>query len=425
MRMSGKSERGVLPWLTSALFVLVSSTPMTALAEQYGSKRLSFRIGGEVNQLVISLGTSSVADIPLPSLDPQSIEAYRAQVLARAGDTEPNIEIIVPLPEYGFSGTIDNAQISQGRGVSFDPASIHAQGGIRHVGKLAISEFTEDVLRASYSAALYYIGEGNQPALDRNISGTFWISFPILNDPRADEGYPESEDIRLQLAGMWDLLRNLGLGLDDAAEFAASGGPGGGPGSGAGQGSGSATGSAPVPECNCECDVLIALPEDHACIQPDGVCYQGLALCRQFGLDKTSPAADADVEAILDRMVGKDAPQTVRAATRDSVLQMSKEERAKLLEEFRRSEAAIPGRVPALEDQQAFTGAASDAGQVPVNPDWDAETLRYKSAVEQLGLPADIVEDAVEMFHNNAAPMREQLWRNVEAQLAARRGKPE
>ena len=55
----------------------------------------------------------------------------------------------------------------------------------------------------------------------------------------------------------------------------------------------------------------------------------------------------------------------------------------------------------------------AEHGPAPVNPDYDAETLRYKAAVEQLGLPPDMVEDLVEMFHSNEAAFRETLWQSV------------
>lgn len=44
---------------------------------------------------------------------------------------------------------------------------------------------------------------------------------------------------------------------------------------------------------------------------------------------------------------------------------------------------------------------------------YDAETLRYKAAVERLDLPADALEDLVEMFQSNDAPFRETLWERV------------
>jgi hypothetical protein len=45
--------------------------------------------------------------------------------------------------------------------------------------------------------------------------------------------------------------------------------------------------------------------------------------------------------------------------------------------------------------------------------EYDAETLRYKAAVEALDLPPDIVEDLVEMFYSNEAAFRETLWQRV------------
>lgn len=409
------------------LLLLFTLAPLPVVAEyqRYGHKQISFKIQAQVPQLVITLSTHSVADIPLPSLDPASIERYQAQVLAQAGNAEPNIEIAVPFRDYGFSGTINDAYISQGRGVSFDPASLFSGSGVRHVGQLTIVEFTEDVLKASFSGELYYVGENNQAIFDRNVSGSFWISFPVLNDPRVAEDFPESEDIRLKLAGMWDLLRNMGLGLDDAGLAASPGAPGSGPGAAA-----DAAGAATLmPECACECEVLIALPEGHACIQPQGPCYHGLELCRAYGLDKAGVPASADVEAIVDRMVGANAPSALRASMRELVLGMSPEERAGLLEGYRQSGTLAPGQAPAgsaerAQLQRALTepGPPTDSGLVAVNPAWDAETLRYKTAVEQLGLPPEILEEAVEMFHNNDAPMRAQLWRNVEAQLALKRG---
>ena len=43
----------------------------------------------------------------------------------------------------------------------------------------------------------------------------------------------------------------------------------------------------------------------------------------------------------------------------------------------------------------------------------DAETLRYKAAVEQMNLPPAAIEDLVEMFQANEAPMRELLWQGA------------
>jgi hypothetical protein len=56
--------------------------------------------------------------------------------------------------------------------------------------------------------------------------------------------------------------------------------------------------------------------------------------------------------------------------------------------------------------QAAEPPSAAEAG-------YDSETLRYKAAVEALGLPPDITDDLVEMFHSNEAAFRETLWERV------------
>ena len=138
--------------------------------------------------------------------------------------------------------------------------------------------------------------------------------------------------------------------------------------------------------------------------------------------------SSSDVEEILDYMVGKNAPEGTRASMRPSVADMPPEEREKILQSYRdmdRAKSAVPG----LPDESAQAAMPTtdvwipQAGgtAIPVNPDWDAETLRYKAAVEQLGMPPDVTKDAVEMFFNNAAPMRERLWNNIEEQLARNR----
>ena len=43
----------------------------------------------------------------------------------------------------------------------------------------------------------------------------------------------------------------------------------------------------------------------------------------------------------------------------------------------------------------------------------DAETLRYKAAVEQMDLAPAVIEDLVQMFQANEAPMRELLWQQI------------
>jgi hypothetical protein len=153
-----------------------------------------------------------------------------------------------------------------------------------------------------------------------------------------------------------------------------------------------------------------------ACPSQDPVSSQGPVDQNQAGVETDAvipqyPAtAEGEIEAILDIMAGKSAPDSVRNSIRSAVEEMSPEERAQILQAQNH-----PGsEVQHASSPYSQTGAVS----IPINPDWDAETLRYKAAVEQLGLLPDITEDAVEMFFSNEQPMRERLWQNIREQLA-------
>ena len=69
-------------------------------------------------------------------------------------------------------------------------------------------------------------------------------------------------------------------------------------------------------------------------------------------------------------------------------------------------------KAEAVELRQQQEADALDRQSQPPG-DYDAETLRYKAAVEKLDLPADVVDDLVEMFQSNDAPFRETLWERV------------
>ena len=69
-------------------------------------------------------------------------------------------------------------------------------------------------------------------------------------------------------------------------------------------------------------------------------------------------------------------------------------------------------KAEAVELRQQQEADARDMQSQPPG-DYDAETLRYKAAVEKLDLPADVVYDLVEMFQANDAPFRETLWERV------------
>jgi len=83
------------------------------------------------------------------------------------------------------------------------------------------------------------------------------------------------------------------------------------------------------------------------------------------------------------------------------------EYRQAIWEELEKSKAQLQ------EQQQREAADAAELQDMPKD-EMDAETLRYKTAVEQLNLPPSAIKDLVEMFQANDAPMRELLWQRVE-----------
>jgi len=94
-------------------------------------------------------------------------------------------------------------------------------------------------------------------------------------------------------------------------------------------------------------------------------------------------------------------------ASQVSVFQMS-------APEYRRAiwDAFENDKVQRNEQIEQEADAAKGLQDMSVD-ELDAETLRYKAAVEQMNLPPDAIEDLVEMFQANEAPMREMLWQRV------------
>ena len=64
------------------------------------------------------------------------------------------------------------------------------------------------------------------------------------------------------------------------------------------------------------------------------------------------------------------------------------------------------------EHQQQEIADAKSLRDMPTD-EFDAETLRYKAAIEQMNLPPAATEELVKMFQANEAPMREMLWQQV------------
>ncbi len=328
-------ERAVLHILL-VVVLLAGYSGSVAAGNRLTSALITFVPGTAEPRIVLTLGTNPALLIAKPrASDFKAMMAYQQKVLAYADWDDPRVEITMPMIEYDRATTVGNAMISKGLGVSFDPSYFAATNKIRHIGQVTIVEFTEDVIRGRYSAALFSVKGPKQPQSEGSVSGWFTIGFPGRHDPRNENDLSESELIRLTLATMWDTLRGAGFALDDAAKFQESRG-GGGDGSGGAQGG---VLKAPEPPCVCECDMLMTLPEDHRCIQAGGQCYQDLKSCKQFSLGPAPEPQVDDLDQLIALMLGKNAPKEAVAALRQQYGSMPPKELAKMLEWFRKSAA--------------------------------------------------------------------------------------
>ncbi len=247
--------------------------------------------------------------------------AYQRRLMAYTDWDDPNVIITFPMIEYGAGGGIPNAYIAKGHGVSFDAAYFSVSNKIRHVGSVNIVEFTPDVIEGSYSAELYSVGKPREAISEGSVSGWFRISLPGLHDPRRDNEVSDSEKVRLNAAALWDTLRGTGMALDDADTLSRGDGGGGGGGSV----------SAAPPLCDCRCEVVLTLHESDECVRPGAEWSEQRRLC-------AVPAPTAgDLDAIIDIMLGPDAPSEARAAVLPSLQGLTPEELAQMLQFYRQA----------------------------------------------------------------------------------------
>lgn len=395
--------------------------------------------------------------------------AQDVMAMAQTASAYPGIRIIVPGIAYGgsYNGA---ARMRDKRGSNDRCMFTEGVTGIDCFdGNVSITEFTPLRLAGSFSGTLYKLNNDQKTFSSTPTSGSFDIPMPALHDSRRPAGITYQEQFR-QAFNLWyhtraeralaDRLRSM---RDDEAGGAASGPPcdcscelhlrwqnwqiGR-----------SCAPNCLLPEwdgrqCHVECRAAWAscpnlaqpsenLPADtrrlvEAMAQQQGAQWpaeyraiedliarmspEQVGQMRQLHGTSGSGQSTPDVEEILDHMLGKSSAEGTRAAMRPSIEAMPPEDRAELLRTYRESAGASTVddlSLPPETQQIADSTGAVAAGQIDVNPDWDAETLRYKAAVEQLGLPPDMTEDAVEMFFNNEAPMRQRLWQNVREQLS-------
>ncbi len=307
-----------------AAFAMLIAAGTASAGGRVTDASIRFVTGSATPRIEISLGTNPAILEPAPSpLDLEAQMAYRQRLMAFSNWDDPNVTITIPLIDYGGSASVSDAVITKGRGVSFDAGYYTATNKIRHVGSVIIREFTPDVIEGSYSAALFSTGKPKEAKFEGDVSGWFRISLPGLSDPRRDNEPSDGEKVRLNAAAMWDTLRGTGMALDDAD--AMSGGAGGG---------GAAT--AAVPQCDCRCEVVLELPATHECIRPGAQCTEQRRLCA------LPPPTAGDLDALIDLMLGADAPPEARAAVLPSLQDLTPEELAQMLQFYRQAAGQQP-----------------------------------------------------------------------------------
>ncbi len=338
------------------------------------------------------------------------------------------ISIGIPLIPYVSGAAINNAQIQvtdrkegtlEALDTSPSPDGDHAPNG-----SVSITEYSQNVLIGTFNASLVrprdmiQTQSGTELTVVDRISGSFTISAPWRGNaaPSAEPDGPMMEGIRDDLIGMLQSLppqarSSLIGGAQRAAlcqiltsqDLTNLGIPGG-------CSSGSGPGSVVEATCHCTCVTYEAERHTGACrrqCEPEWIenqCY-GSAITDAGPKDSETLRFEADLRQHSQSglfQVQENAIEPVVFIFQTA----TPEQRSEMWAELEQNKQAAVDYQREQEEQALQPPSAMEAN-------YDAETLRYQEAVKALGLPPDLVEDLVEMFHSNEAAFREVLWQRV------------
>ena len=167
------------------------------------------------------------------------------------------VSIVIPLIDYGFTGSFDNAAISvrmsgDRRWSAIGPAD--EQQRSRLTGRVTIEEYTPFVIRGSFVAPLAEFlpsGLPDQPPVFTprdTVTGSFASVAPWLSDERTEIIL----DSQQQIAD--EIVNTLGVPADMIYSMKQDGTMPGGSSTGTGQGASSSGGSIEA-GCSCECEM--------------------------------------------------------------------------------------------------------------------------------------------------------------------------
>ena len=163
--------------------------------------------------------------------------------------------------------------------------------------------------------------------------------------------------------------------------------------------------------CSCTCADFLGEKDVQAC---QSQCNTGWEE-RECAVSAMPETGDKDAETVRFEAELQNLSQQSRYQTQESVIasqvyifQISEPgQRQALWEDLEN------GKQQLVEQQETEANDAESLQSMPTE-DLDAETLRYKAAIEQLNLPPDAIQDLVEMFQANDAAFRKTLWQRVE-----------
>lgn len=326
--------------------IFFSSFQGTLLAENLSICGVNWTSAGDLRIGLSTLpgGAVGVADmITSPPAAGDTGTGYRQlQILQQAALSAVEVSISISGGvDYGYAGSVNDADISDGRGRSFDADAYCDQRKTKYAGSVTIEEFTPTQLRGSFSAELYSQGGSClQPV--GTVSGNFECGHPIRFDKRSLLPAQEADVARTLGQALW--FSKLGRVWTGMPSLPGIGGqlPGGSglPGQG-GEG-------ADLKECACSCDALATYPDDHPCScttaqASTGVnhpCREACAMCNptNASFDSTSAGTSESpsTPGNLDEMASRyeDAagagriPPEVAEMLRQSIKDMSPEDRA-------------------------------------------------------------------------------------------------
>jgi len=358
---------------------------------------------------------------------PITMATLQQQAAATAGRV---VSISIPRVAYGFEGSLNNALISvpDGRGDSHESFSTSPdeKGEFLPNGSVSIIEYTPYLLRGTFKASLvshkdmakYSPENPSLPVVDE-IEGRFSVSAPWRGtDIKPDVGDDSlmmkdmAQDMITILQKMPPELRQSAfagerinklckLGITDSQLRAL----------GINNQCGGQTGVAEVESrCSCACADYLNERDLPQCKTECTIGWED----RQCELSAMPDTGEKDAETRRYEAEVRNWSQMMRYPLAENVIapqvyifQISSPDQRQIL-----WEALEKNKLQLAKEQQK---EAADAARLQAMPTdgLDAETLRYKAAVEQLNLPPGVAEELVEMFQNNDAAFRETLWQRV------------